>query len=245
MAVIGIDIGGSGVKGAPVDTDSGTLLQARHRVPTPGVADTDALVEAVAEVVRQFDRADRIGVTFPGVIVGGSAMTAANLHPSWAGAPAELLFTEALGVPVTVVNDADAAGIAEMAFGAGRDQRGVTMMLTFGTGIGSALFVDGVLVPNTELGHVELRGTDAEKFAAERVRTAEDLDWPTWAARVEEYLRHIEALFTPDLFIIGGGVSRKAEKFLPHINLRTPVVPAGLQNNAGIIGVGLAASRRR
>jgi polyphosphate glucokinase len=240
--IIGIDIGGSGVKGAPVDVAAGKLAGERYRIPTPQPSDTRHVVTAAREVAAQFGAAERIGVTFPGVVQGGVTRTAANMDDSWIDAPATQLFADALGTRVMVLNDADAAGIAEMEFGAGRGQRGVTIMLTFGTGIGSALFLDGRLVPNTELGHLELHGQDAEDRASDRAREEGDLDWPHWAHRVESYLRHVEALFSPDLFIIGGGVSKKADRFLPLIKLRTRTVPAELQNEAGIIGAAVAAA---
>ena len=239
--ILGIDIGGSGVKGAPVDVRAGALTAERFRVPTPQPADVSGVVGAVREVTAQFPVAERIGVTFPGVVVDGVTRTAANVDHSWIDAPAARLFAEAVGRPVVVLNDADAAGVAEMEFGAGRGQAGVTIMLTFGTGIGSAVFLDGKLVPNTELGHLELHGHDAEDRASDRAREEEDLDWPQWAHRVQTYLRHVEALFQPNLFIIGGGVSKKADRFLPLVKVRTPVVPAALQNNAGIIGAAVAA----
>ena len=243
MATLGIDIGGSGVKGAPVDTARGELLAERYRVPTPQPSDVTSVVEAVAEVAGQFDDFDRVGITFPGVVVDGVTRTAANVDKSWLDAPAAKLFGERLGKPVTVLNDADAAGVAEVAFGAGRDQRGLIMMLTFGTGIGSALFLDGVLIPNTELGHLELDGKDAELRASDRAREVEDLSWEKWAGRVENYLRHVENLLAPRLFIIGGGVSKKADRFLPLIDIRTPMVPATLLNNAGIIGAAVTAEQ--
>jgi polyphosphate glucokinase len=255
MTALGIDIGGSGIKGALVDLAVGRLLGDRFRVETPQPAAVDGIVAAVAAVADHFGVAgpgggtgsegviEHIGVTFPGVVVAGATRTAANLDPSWLEAPAEGLFAAALGRPVTVLNDADAAGIAEVAFGAGRGQSGVTLMLTFGTGIGSALFVDGVLVPNTELGHLELDGVPAEHRAASRARELEDLAWPEWAARVQRYLSHVEALFWPELIIVGGGVSRKADRWLPLLSLRTRVVAAELQNHAGIIGAALAATR--
>ena len=241
MVILGIDIGGSGVKGAPVDTARGELLEERHRVPTPQPADVTSVVEAVAEVAEKFTAADRVGITFPGVVVDGVTRTAANVDKSWLDAPAAELFAARLGRPVAVLNDADAAGVAEVTFGAGRGQRGLTVMLTFGTGIGSALFLDGRLVPNTEFGHLELKGHDAELHASDRAREQEDLSWEKWAGRVQDYLRHVEMLLSPRLFIIGGGVSKKADKFLPLISLRTPVVPAALLNNAGIIGAAVTA----
>ncbi|MEU4626766.1 polyphosphate--glucose phosphotransferase [Actinoplanes sp. NPDC023801] len=243
MSILGIDIGGSGVKGAPVDQDRGELLAERFRVPTPQPADVDSVVEAVAEVAAQFDDFGSIGVTFPGVVVDGVTRSAANVDKSWLDAPAAQLFTERLGKPVTVLNDADAAGVAEVAFGAGRDQAGLIMMLTFGTGIGSALFLDGTLLPNTELGHLEIDGADAELLASDRIREAEDLSWEQWATRVQRYLRHVEMLLSPRLFIVGGGVSKKSEKFFPLLDIRTPIVPATLLNNAGIIGAAIAAGQ--
>jgi polyphosphate glucokinase len=244
MAILGIDVGGSGIKGAPVDLTAGTLAQERYRLATPQPATVDEVVETVGEVAKRFTPAESVGITFPGVVVDGVVRTAANVDKAWIDAPAAELFAQAVGSPVTVVNDADAAGIAEMTFGAGRGRRGTTIMLTFGTGIGSALFRDGRLVPNTELGHLELDGHDAEVRASDRARDVEDLGWHHWAHRVQRYLSHVEMLFQPDLMIIGGGVSKKAEKFLPLIELRTPVVPATLQNNAGIIGAALAARDR-
>ena len=240
--IIGIDIGGSGVKGAPVDVADGRLTSERYRIPTPQPSGTRQVVETAREVAAQFGAAERIGVTFPGVVLNGVTRTAANMDPSWIDAPATQLFADALGTRVVVLNDADAAGIAEMEFGAGRGQRGVTIMLTFGTGIGSAVFLDGKLVPNTELGHLELHGHDAEDRASDRAREEDNLDWPHWAHRVQSYLQHVEALFSPDLFIIGGGVSKKADRFLPLIKLRTRTVPAALQNEAGIIGAAVAAA---
>jgi polyphosphate glucokinase len=244
MTIMGIDVGGSGIKGAPVDLAAGDLAEERYRLETPQPATVKSVVETVGLVAERFPRAEGVGITFPGVVVDGVVRTAANVDKGWIDAPAAELFAEAVGAPVTVINDADAAGIAEMTFGAGRGQRGTTLMLTFGTGIGSALFLDGKLVPNTELGHLELHGEDAEARASDRARDVEDLSWREWAHRVQQYLRHVERLLQPDLMIIGGGVSKKAEKFLPLIDLRTPVVPAALQNNAGIIGAALAATGR-
>lgn len=242
MAILGIDIGGSGVKGAPVDTVRGELLEERFRVPTPQPSDVTSVVEAVAEVAGKFDGYDRVGVTFPGVVVDGVVRTAANVDKSWLDARGADLFTQRLGKPVSVLNDADAAGVAEVRFGAGKDQRGLIMMITLGTGIGSALFLDGQLVPNTEFGHLEIDGKDAELRASDRVREADDLSWEKWSGRVQEYLRHVEALLSPRLFIIGGGVSKKSDKFFPLIDIRTPLVPAKLLNNAGIIGAAVIAA---
>ncbi|GAA3742652.1 polyphosphate--glucose phosphotransferase [Streptomyces tremellae] len=246
MNVFGVDIGGSGIKGAPVDLDRGDLAQPRHKVLTPHPATPDGVLEGVVEVVRHFDWSGPIGVTFPGVVTGSVIRTAANVDTSWVDVDAGGLIGDRLGMPVTVMNDGDAAGVAEMEFGAGRGRRGVVMLLTFGTGIGSALFSDGVLVPNTELGHVELHGHDAEKRASSKAKEDEDLSWSHWARhRVQKYLAHLEMLFSPELFIIGGGVSRKSEKFLPHIEgIRAQIVPAQLQNNAGIVGAAMTAARQ-
>jgi polyphosphate glucokinase len=244
MAILGIDIGGSGVKGTLVDTVRGELLAERYRVPTPQPSDVTRVVEAVAEVAGRFDGYDRVGVTFPGVVVDGVTRSAANVDKSWLDAPAADLFSDRLGKPVTVLNDADAAGVAEVEFGAGRQQRGLVMMLTFGTGIGSALFLDGALIPNTEFGHLELDGKDAELRASDRAREVEDMSWEKWAGRVQDYLRHVEMLLSPRLFIIGGGVSKKSDRFFPLIDIRNPFVPATLLNNAGIIGAAVTAEQQ-
>lgn len=244
MTSVGIDIGGSGVKGAPVDVEAGALGGERYRLETPRPADVANVLETIKAVAAEVGPADHWGITFPGVILDGVVRTAANLDPSWVDAPGETLLAEAVGGPVTLLNDADAAGLAEVRFGAGRGQRGVTLMLTFGTGIGSALFVNGNLVPNTEFGHLELDGFDAETKASDRAREVEELDWADWAVRVQRYLSHVEALLWPDLIIIGGGVSKKTDKWLPHVNIRTPIVAATLQNHAGIIGAAVAAAAR-
>ncbi|MFK4209459.1 polyphosphate--glucose phosphotransferase [Streptomyces sp. NPDC030920] len=245
MQIFGVDIGGSGIKGAPVDLDRGDLAQERHKVLTPHPATPKGVVECVAEVVGHFDWSGPVGVTFPGVVTDGVTRTAANVDKGWVDTDARGLIGDRLALPVTVLNDADAAGIAEMTFGAGRGRKGTVIMLTLGTGIGSALFVDGRLVPNTELGHLELNGHDAEKHASTKAKEDEDLSWHHWAHRVQKYLAHVEMLFSPELFIIGGGVSRKADKFLPLIeHVRAEMVPAELQNNAGIVGAAMAASGR-
>jgi polyphosphate glucokinase len=241
MTVLGIDIGGSGIKGATVDVATGALTAQRLRVETPQPAEVAQVVAAVEQVVTHFGDTERVGITFPGVVVGGVTRTAANMDKSWIGTDAATLFSDAIGRPVTVLNDADAAGVAEMTYGAGKGRSGVTMMLTFGTGIGSALFIGDRLVPNTELGHLELRGKDAEHRASAAVREIEGLSWHAWAHRVQEYLQMVERLFSPELFIIGGGVSKKSEKWLPAIEIATPIVPAALQNEAGIVGAAQAA----
>ncbi|MFI6104471.1 polyphosphate--glucose phosphotransferase [Streptomyces sp. NPDC051310] len=247
MNVFGVDIGGSGIKGAPVDLERGDLAEARHKVLTPQPATPDGVAGCVAEVVGHFGWSGPVGVTFPGVVTGSTIRTAANVDKGWIGVDAAALLREQLGdgVSVTVLNDADAAGIAEMTFGAGRGRKGTVIVLTLGTGIGSAVFTDGQLVPNTELGHLELDGHDAEKRASTKVKEDKDLSWEEWAHRVQKYLAHVEMLFSPELFIVGGGVSRKAEKFLPLIKgVRAEIVPAQLQNNAGIVGAAMAAASR-
>jgi polyphosphate glucokinase len=239
--VLGIDIGGTGIKAAPVDTTTGELTAERQKLETPHPATPDAVVDVVAQLVHAFDWTGPAGVTFPGVVVNGVIQTAANLDHAWIGVDAVKTFETTTKLAVTVLNDADAAGVAEMRFGAGKGVGGTVLLLTFGTGIGSALFTDGVLVPNTEFGHVEIRGKDAERRASELAREEHDLSWGTWAGRVDEYLSHVEALLSPGLIIIGGGVSRKAEKFMPLLSgLRAKVVPAALQNEAGIVGAAMA-----
>jgi polyphosphate glucokinase len=240
--ILGIDIGGTGIKGAPVDTRSGQLLADRHRILTPHPATPDAVTEVVAELARFFDWSGPAGAAFPAVVRQGVAETAANVDQEWIGADAGKLFTEAIGSAVTVVNDADAAGIAEITFGAGKNRAGVVIMVTLGTGIGSAVFVDGRLVPNTELGHLKMGKKDAEKRAAESVREAEGLSWKEWAERLDAYLLMLEALFSPDLFIVGGGISKKSDKFLPRLSIGSEIVPAQLLNEAGIVGAALAHS---
>jgi polyphosphate glucokinase len=242
VEVLGVDIGGSGIKAAPVDVDSGVLTQPRVKVPTPRPALPDAVAAAVGELVTGFGWTGPAGITFPGVVMAdGVIRTAANLEPDWIGLSGRALFAGATGLAVTVLNDADAAGLAEMRFGAGAGEQGTVLTLTFGTGIGSALFTQGVLVPNTELGHIEIRGRDAEKRASERARELHDLSWGKWAGRVDEYLHHLEALLSPDLFIIGGGISKKSDKFLPLLTgLRARLVPAAMHNDAGIVGAAMA-----
>ncbi|MEV7233941.1 polyphosphate--glucose phosphotransferase [Streptomyces sp. NPDC051020] len=243
MQIFGVDIGGSGIKGAPVDLDRGDLAQERHKVLTPQPATPEDVADSVAEVVGHFGWSGPVGITFPGVVTGGVTRTAANVDKGWIDTDARTLLSNKLSLPVTVLNDADAAGIAEMAFGAGRGRKGTVIMLTFGTGIGSAVFIDGQLVPNTELGHLELNGHDAEKHASTKAKEDEDLSWHHWAHRVQRYLTHVEMLFSPELFIIGGGVSRKADRFLPLIDhVRAEMIPAELQNNAGIVGAAMAAA---
>jgi polyphosphate glucokinase len=241
--VLGIDIGGSGIKAAPVDVTSGTLTAPRIKVPTPRPALPVAVADAVERLVAEFGWSGPAGIAFPGVVIGGVTHTAANLDPAWVGLDARTMFGQATGLTPSLINDADAAGVAEMKFGAGVGEMGTVLLLTFGTGIGSALFTDGVLVPNTEFGHIELHGRDAELRASERAREDHDLSWVKWASRVAEYLGRMEDLVWPDLFIIGGGISRRADKFVPMLTgLRTRIVPAALHNDAGIVGVAMTAA---
>lgn len=236
----GIDIGGSGIKGAPVDLDRGELLADRLRVPTPQPSAPESVAAVVTTIIERFDPADPVGITLPCVIKQGVAHTAANVDPAWKGIDAAALFTELTGAAVVVLNDADAAGLAEMRFGAGQGRGGVVVLLTFGTGIGSALFLDGELVPNTEFGHLQVDGHDAEHRAAASVKDDEGLSWEQWTDRVSRYLRVLEDLVWPDLIIAGGGVSRRADSWLPLLDCRTEVVPAALRNSAGIVGAAAA-----
>jgi polyphosphate glucokinase len=245
MQAFGIDIGGSGIKGAPVDLATGKLLSARKKIDTPHPATPEAVTEVVKEVVTSFGWTGPVGATFPGVVIGGTIRSAANVDKSWVDADAAGLFGKALGGDVVVLNDADAAGMAEMTFGAGAGVRGSVLMLTFGTGVGSALFTDGVLVRNTELGHIEIRGKDAEKRAAESAKVHHGWGWKDWTERVSEYLQHIEALVSPELIIVGGGISKESEKWVPLLTgVRAKIVPALLLNDAGIVGAAMATAAR-
>ena len=244
---LGIDIGGTGIKSALVDIGTGELVTERSRVLTPHPATPEAVAEVVGKVVADLKWTGPVGATFPAVIQHGVARSAANVDPSWIGTDVDACFAAtATGADgVYVLNDADAAGIAEVRFGAAKDVPGVVILLTFGTGIGSALLMDGRLVPNTELGHLELDGHDAEKRAAASVRDEHDMSYKDWAKRVERYMQHVERLFTPDLFVVGGGVSKDADKWVPRLELNTPVKAAELLNDAGIVGAAIAASERR
>lgn len=240
--LVGVDIGGTGIKAGVVDSRRGALIGERVRVLTPQPAGVEAVVAATAAVVAGLPPdAGPVGIGVPAPIVGGVVTAAANIDPSWIGAPAADLFAAAIGRPVVVLNDADAAGIAEMRFGAGRGVRGVVLVLTLGTGIGSALFVDGALVPNTEFGHIEIRGKDAERRASATARERRGLSWAEWAPLLDEYIDRIDALLWPDLIILGGGISKKADRYLPLLSSRPPVVPAALRNEAGIVGAALRA----
>jgi polyphosphate glucokinase len=240
--LVGIDIGGTGIKGAPVDVDRGELTAERLRVLTPHPAVPEAVAKAVAEVVGHFPGNGPVGATFPAVIRRGKAETAANVDKSWIGEDVAARLGEATGRRFVVLNDADAAGLAEMRFGAGKGRGGVVIMVTLGTGIGTAVFVDDKLVPNTEFGHLELDGHEAEKRASEIAREDKQLSWEKWGKRVDRYLQHLEMLLSPDLFVIGGGISKKSTKFFPYLHTKAEVVPAQLLNEAGIVGAAVAAA---
>lgn len=241
MEVLGIDIGGSGVKGAIVDVKTGELLTNRYRIPTPHPATPEAVLKTVEEIIEHFEWHGLMGVGYPGVVKGGKTRTAANVHERWINFPVEMELERFTGQRVRVINDADAAGLAEMRFGAGRDRDGVVVMITLGTGIGVAMFTDGHLVPNLELGHIELDGEDAEHHAADSAREREDLSWKKWGKRVDRYLYTLEKLLWPDLFIIGGGVSKDWNKFAPYLEkVNVEIVPAEMRNQAGIVGAALA-----
>jgi polyphosphate glucokinase len=248
MHALGIDIGGTGIKGAPVDVATGKLLAERKKIETPQPSTPEAVTEVVRELVTSFGWSGPIGATFPGVVTDGTVRTAANVDKSWIGADAAGMFSQALsgkalGGTVTVLNDADAAGVAEMTFGAGAGVGGTVLMLTFGTGIGSALFTQGTLVANTEFGHVEIDGKDAEKRASERAKVLHDMSWSKWAGRVDEYMQHMEALLSPGLIIVGGGISKESHKWVPLLTgVHAKIVPATLLNDAGIVGAAMSAS---
>jgi len=238
----GIDVGGSGVKGGIVDLDTGQLIGERFKLATPQPATPDAVAKTIAAVVHEFGWTDRVGVTYPGVVANGIVCTAANVDKGWIGTNAQQVIAAELGgQPVTVLNDADAAGLAEERFGAGKANSGVIVLLTFGTGIGSAVIHNGVLLPNTELGHIEVGGMEAEHRAASSVKEKKEWSYKRWTDEVTQVLVAIENAIWPDLFIAGGGISRKADKWIPLLKNRTPVVAAALQNTAGIVGAAMAA----
>lgn len=238
----GIDIGGSGMKAAPVELATGELAGERFRIPTPQPATPEAMADVAHCLVEHFQWQEPIGVAFPAVVRDGVVGSAANIDKSWVGTDADAVFTEATGLDVHVINDADAAGLAEVRYGVAAGRMGVVLMLTFGTGIGSGLFIDGRLVPNTELGHLELDGVNAESQAAAVARDREDLSWERWAERVDRYLDHVTALFSPDLIVVGGGVSKRSGKWLPHLSVATEVIPARLFNTAGIVGAAIVGA---
>jgi polyphosphate glucokinase len=242
MEVLGIDVGGSGIKGAPVDVEKGVLTQDRFRIPTPDPSTPDAVGGVIGEIVKHFAWKGAVGCTFPAIVKHGVTHSAANVDQGWMHFAAEPFLAQKTNCPLRLVNDADAAGLAESAFGAAKDVPGVVLVLTFGTGIGSALLSDGKLVPNFELGHLEIRGKDAEKRSSDLVRTQRNLSWRKWARRVNEFLARLEAYFSPDLFVIGGGVSKNYAKFGGYLEAeRARIVPAQLLNEAGIVGAAMAA----
>ncbi|MGO1316514.1 MAG: polyphosphate--glucose phosphotransferase [Cellulomonadaceae bacterium] len=242
----GIDIGGSGIKGAPVDLTTGTFAADRLRIPTPGLSTPAAVTAIIQELVDHFDmpRTTPVGVAFPGPIHRGVIRFIANLDESWAGVNLQDTLAAELGRSITAVNDADAAGFGEALYGAAGAAQGTILVTTLGTGIGSALIVDGHLVPNTELGHLEIDGFDAESRAADSARTRENLSWHQWAERLQRYYETVEMLFSPDLIVVGGGVSKHHKEFLPLLELTTPVVPAQLRNRAGIVGAAALAAEQ-
>jgi polyphosphate glucokinase len=244
MEALGIDFGGSGIKGAVVNTEQGELVSKRHRIPTPAPSTPDSVTDVVAEMVRDLAWRGPIGFTVPAVVKKNVAYSAANIADEWIGTDAARLIQSKTGNPALILNDADAAGIAEMRFGAGKGRGGTVMVLTVGTGIGSVIFVDGCMVPNTELGHLEIRGKGGEIRASNRARVVKDLSWKQWSKRLNEYLQYVEFLFSPDLFIIGGGVSKKHKKFFKYLDVKAEIVPARLRNEAGIIGAAMAARER-
>jgi polyphosphate glucokinase len=239
----GIDFGGSGIKGAPVDTEAGEFTEERVRIDTPQPSTPDAVAGVFADLLATFPSSTGpVGVTVPGVVVKGVVHSAANIDKHWIGEDMDRLITDRTGRDVHVVNDADAAGLAEVRYGAAKGRRGLVIVTTLGTGIGSALVYDGVLIPNSELGHIEIDGHDAEKRAASSAKEREDLSYEEWAGRLTTYYRKLERLFSPELFVVGGGVSKKADKFLPLVDIETEILPAQLRNAAGIVGAALYAS---
>lgn len=239
-ARVGIDIGGTGIKGALVDVTTGELLSKRTKIDTPQPATPDAVLDVVATLLDEIaPDGSPVGVTVPAVVRHGVVRTAANIDSAWIGVDADALMEKRLGRPVHVLNDADAAGYAEVVFGAARGRQGVVMVTTLGTGIGTALVHDGVLVPNNELGHIEIGGRVAETFASNAAREREELSYPEWAERLTTYYRALERLISPDLFVVGGGVSKSSDQFLHLIDIETEIVPAAMGNNAGIIGAAM------
>lgn len=245
MIILGIDIGGSGIKGDLVDINNGELTTPRYRVPTPQEAKPDDVALVIKDIADHFNYQGVIGCGFPAVVRQGLVLTAANIDQSWIDMDGAELFSTVTNRNTFLVNDADAAGIAEMAFGAGKDfHRGVVLMITLGTGIGSAIFTDGCLLPNTEFGHMQIRGKDAEWRASDAARQRKQLSWDRYAVRLEEFLNVMEALIWPDLIIIGGGVSKYFAEFIPHLDVKTSIVPAQMLNQAGMVGAALYASEQ-
>jgi polyphosphate glucokinase len=244
MKAMGIDVGGSGVKGAPVDLTTGQLIGDRYRIATPSPSTPESVVSTIVDVVRFHTWQGPVGVAIPGVVEDGVALTAANIDKAWIGFDARSALTEALGSPVVVINDADAAGVAEARFGAAKDHPGVCLLLTFGTGIGSALIIDGILVPNTEFGHLEFRGMEAEAYAAGRLVERDNMHIDWWALRVNELLQHLDLVLSPRTIVFGGGISKRFEEYAGVFDTRATVVPARLRNNAGIVGAAIATEER-
>lgn len=242
MKRLGIDIGGTGIKGGLVDLEDAKLVGDRFRLLTPDPATPEACAEVIKQILDHFEWTGRTGIAVPGKIVDHVVRSAYNIDDSWLGVNADEFFTERLGVDCVVINDADAAGLAEMRWGAGKGEEGLVILLTFGTGIGSAMFLDGKMIPNTELGHLELRGTDVENWASANAQEDENLSWDEWAERLNEFFAHLELLFSPALYIIGGGISKEHKEFLPKIKTRGRLVPAKFRNRAGIIGLAQATT---
>lgn len=243
---LGVDIGGTGIKGALVDVESGELVSERLKYSTPEGGEPEDIARAVVELIAELGpeaASVPIGVCFPAIVRHGTTMSAANVSDQWIGLPAESFFENAIGRDITFVNDADAAGVAEARYGAAKGMGGLVILATLGTGIGTALIYDGVLIPNSELGHLEMNGKDAERQAAYSAKERKELSWSKWAKRLQQYFSMIELLFSPDLLIVGGGVSKNHKEFLPLLRLQTPIVPAKLRNNAGILGAAWLASR--
>jgi polyphosphate glucokinase len=246
MATLGIDIGGSGIKGAMIDVEKGEMVSPRHRIPTPGGAKPSDVAKVVHNIAAHFECGEPIGCGFPAVVRNGLVLTAANVDSSWINTNANDLFSAITGCSTFVLNDADAAGMAEMRFGAGKEfQKGVVLVVTLGTGIGSAIFTDGKLLPNTEFGHIQIRGKDAEWRASDAARQRKHLSWKNWAKRLHEYLSYMEKLLWPDLIILGGGISKNSNEFLPFLDLQAKVIPARMLNQAGMVGAAIFASEQK
>ncbi len=241
MEILGVDIGGSGIKGAVVDTTTGQLITERHRIPTPQPATPKAVADTLRQLVEFFHWQGPVGCGFPATISHGVAKTASNIDHSWIDTDAADLFGKTTQQPCFVVNDADAAGMAEFKFGAGKDKQGVIILVTIGTGLGTAVFTNGQLLPNTELGHIMLEGQVAEHYASDAARKNQELSWSKWGKRFNQYLNRLEFLFSPDTFILGGGASKKLEKFEQQLNTNAEVIPAASLNQAGIVGAALFA----
>ncbi|WKK66987.1 polyphosphate--glucose phosphotransferase [Lutimonas zeaxanthinifaciens] len=241
MQILGIDIGGTGIKGAIVDTTTGDLLTEKFRLPTPRPALPAEVAKVVHQIVDHFNWRGEVGAGFPTPLSHGKCLSGGNLHPDWKGVQADELFKSVTGLEFTVINDADAAAEAEMHFGAGKGKDGLVAVITLGTGIGSGLFFNGALIPNSELGHVTFKGAPFEKYAADSIRKKEDLSYTKWGKRLNKYFKHIELILSPDLFIIGGGASKKIDRFKDEIKIRTRIIPAENKNEAGIIGAAVGA----